>query len=507
MLVDSIELVPGGYARHAFGRGLGAHGLGRHAHARRPSACAAASPPTPSTPPRSSRSPSTSASASASPSPRRVSYLKRWADRTARPVRSAPSCRSLATATAGLRSSIKPTSRDRIEIVGLASGDRVLARDPQRRSCPRGPRPSAASTSARVYARWTRDYDDGGSLTVTPFVGYTRARQVSSYGDVATSSPPAAGWSACGRIGGSAPPAGCTSTSASTPRSTSPRWRAAARSGLPAREGDYPRASASRRPTRSAATTGRPPRSALAPYARAELSLDSQAARPPRPAHRPYARSVSRRNPPTPRRPGRRPVRARTSRSSRASPSSASRTGASSCAAPPASIARCPPPRTWRYRATAACRPPRPAHRRRRRGQVHQDLRSTSPPSSPSNRLAMLQPGRLAAARQGAGADRQRPPLRRPALLRQKSVQEPASAGSPTPSYARSSRTAPTRPCACPTTTRPTSLPRVLADALPPRRFEVSGRFRYATGFPRTPWSAPTTIRPSTALTGLRRPN
>ena len=115
----------------------------------------------------------------------RYGYLKHWADRVV--GREATQFLPIPQYGDGqLRLAWQPSSADRVEFVGLVSVDRFQ----------RGvPNPDPALTLqdtrstdfGRIYARWTRDRGDGHTLTVTPFLGYTRARQESRFGAVATS--------------------------------------------------------------------------------------------------------------------------------------------------------------------------------------------------------------------------------------------------------------------------------------------------------------------------------
>lgn len=115
----------------------------------------------------------------------RGSYLKLWADRVI-PAGARAFLPIPRYGDGQLRLSVRPTSFDRVDIVGLVSVDRF-----QRGIANRDPALAIGDIRAldfgRVYARWSRDRGDGNSLTVTPFVGYSRARQSSSFGALETS--------------------------------------------------------------------------------------------------------------------------------------------------------------------------------------------------------------------------------------------------------------------------------------------------------------------------------
>ncbi|MDC0672631.1 TonB family protein [Nannocystis sp. ncelm1] len=295
MLVDSIELVPGGYGA-AFGRGLG--GMvsvgtrtpdGKRVRGRLAADTLDASAVVSVALDKRERVRLAIAA--------RVSYLKLWADRLLDP--SARAFLPIPRYGDGqLRLSIKPSSRDRIEIVGLASGDRFA------RGIPSADPALAVLDErrldfGRVYARWTRDYDDGGSLTVTPFVGYTRGRQISSYGDVATSLA-STGYLVGVRANRRIRAARWLSFDVGLDAEVNITQLARRGSlGLPAREGDI-RVFGQPPPDQIGGDDWQTTSIGLAPYAQAEMSFWTGKLRIiPGVRVDPYARSISRRNPPT----------------------------------------------------------------------------------------------------------------------------------------------------------------------------------------------------------------
>ncbi|MFV8755895.1 TonB family protein [Nannocystaceae bacterium ST9] len=84
-----------------------------------------------------------------------------------------------------LRLAWRPSTRDSVEFVGLTSHDRFVRRvgasDPALAITD-----SRALDFQRLYAKWTRDGGDGHLLTVTPFVGFGRERQAASFGELKT---------------------------------------------------------------------------------------------------------------------------------------------------------------------------------------------------------------------------------------------------------------------------------------------------------------------------------
>jgi len=182
-LVEAIELTPGGYGA-PFGRGLG--GLVRI---------------TTQTPERmrvSGRVAADILDASAMVAvplgkkqnvhitvAARASYLDLWARRVLGPevVDFVPIPRY---GDGQLRTLWRPSSRDRIEVVGLAAFDRLQRGVPN-------PDPALEVFEQRrldllrLYTHWTRTFDRGGELDLTPFVGYTQTFDENRFGATATS--------------------------------------------------------------------------------------------------------------------------------------------------------------------------------------------------------------------------------------------------------------------------------------------------------------------------------
>lgn len=294
LLVDTIELVPGGYGA-AFGRGLG--GMvsvgtrtpdGKRVRGRLAADTLDASAVVSVALDKRERVRLAIAA--------RVSYLKLWADRLLDP--GAREFLPIPRYGDGqVRLSLRPSSRDRVEIVGLASGDR-FARGIPSADPALAVRDRRGLDFGRVYARWTRDYDGGGNLTVTPFVGWTRAEQGSSFGDVATSLASTAytfGVRANRRIRAARWLAFDVGLDAEVNLASLARRGSL---GLPAREGDI-RVFGQPPPDQIGGDDWRVAQVGLAPYAQAELSFWTGKFRLlPGLRIDPYARSVSRRNPP-----------------------------------------------------------------------------------------------------------------------------------------------------------------------------------------------------------------
>lgn len=293
MLVESIELMPGGYGA-AWGRGLGGMvssttrtPVGERARGRVAAdlldASAVVSVPL-------GKKVHLAVAA-------RYSYLKLWADRLV----DREAARYLPIPRYGdgqLRLLWRPSSADRVEFVGLVSADRFARGVPN-------PDPALAllderrTDFGRVYARWTRDRGDGRTLTVTPFVGYTRADHETRFGQVATA------------LGSRALLLGVRANhgvrvtpwlqvdvgvDAELDRVELDRRGALA---LPAREGDI-RVFGQPPPGQIGADRWQVTQIGVAPYAQAELSLWKGLLRVvPGLRVDPYARSLSRRNPPS----------------------------------------------------------------------------------------------------------------------------------------------------------------------------------------------------------------
>ena len=293
VLVESIELVPGGYGA-AWGRGLG----GMVSVTTR-------APEGPRVRGRLAADTLDASAVVAVPLAKKVtlttairgSYLKAWADRLLSPEARAfvPIPRY---GDGQLRLSVRPSSTDRVDVVGMASVDRFQRGVPN-------PDPALALLDrraldfGRVYARWSRDTGDGNTLTVTPFVGYTRARQTSSFGDLTTSLA-ATSLLAGVRVNRRARVAPWLHVDfgldAEVTRTDLDRRGALA---LPPREGDI-RVFGQPPPPQIGADRWQTTTIGVAPYAQAELSF-GQGLVTILPGLRidPYARSVSRRNPPS----------------------------------------------------------------------------------------------------------------------------------------------------------------------------------------------------------------
>lgn len=293
-LVDSIDLVPGGYGA-AFGRGLGGlvtvdaktperekFGGRLHADVLDASAMLTGSV---------GKKKKLHLAAAA-----RASYLEPWA----RPLLDRGASGLIPIPRYGdgqLRAQWRPSARDRLEAVALVSVDRFQRGVPS-------PDPALAVSDARkldfgrAYARWTRDSGDGTVTTVTPFVGYDRRRNESRFGPIATS------------VDADAVLAGVRASR----RGKLSEWlvlevgldaevettelRRVGSLGLPAREGDV-RTFGQPPPDQLAADAWRVTEVGLAPYAEASISLfDGGLELVPGLRLDPYARAVSRRNPP-----------------------------------------------------------------------------------------------------------------------------------------------------------------------------------------------------------------
>ena len=293
MLVETVELMPGGYGA-AWGRGLG--GLvstttrtpaGERARGRVAAdvldASAVVSVPV-------GKKLHLAVAA-------RYSYLKLWADRLV----DREAARYLPIPRYGdgqLRLLWRPTSADRVEFVGLVSVDRFARGVPD-------PDPALAllderrTDFGRVYARWTRDRGDGRTLTVTPFVGYTSAGQETRFGQVATSLSSRA-WLVGVRANHGVRVTPWLQLDVGVDAEV--HMISLARRGalaLPAREGDV-RVFGQPPPGQIGADRWDVAQIGVAPYAQAELSLWKGLLRVvPGVRVDPYARSLSRRNPPS----------------------------------------------------------------------------------------------------------------------------------------------------------------------------------------------------------------
>lgn len=293
MLVETVELLPGGYGS-AWGRGLG--GL------------VSTTTRTPAGERVRGRVAADLLDASAVVSvpigkklhlavAARYSYLKLWADRLV----DREAARYLPIPRYGdgqLRLLWRPSSADRVEFVGLVSVDRFARGVPN-------PDPALAlldqrSTDfGRIYARWTRDRGDGRTLTVTPFVGYTRSGQETRFGQIATDLSSRA-WLVGVRANHGARVTSWLQVDVGVDAELNmidlQRRGALA---LPAREGDI-RVFGQPPPGQIGADRWHVNQIGLAPYAQAELSLWKGLLRiVPGLRVDPYARSLSRRNPPS----------------------------------------------------------------------------------------------------------------------------------------------------------------------------------------------------------------
>lgn len=293
VLVESLELVPGGYGA-AYGRGLG----GMVSVTTR-------APDGPRVRGRLAADILDASAVVAVPLGKKVtlttairgSYLKLWADRLLTPEARAfvPIPRY---GDGQVRLSVRPSASDRVDLVGMISVDRFSRGVPN-------PDPALAVLDeraldfGRVYTRWVRDRGDGHTLTVTPYVGYTRARQTSRFGDLSTS------------LASDAVLAGVrvnrrtkvrewlsvdVGLDAEVTHASLDRRGALA---LPPREGDI-RVFGQPPPPQIGADRWQTTAIGIAPYAQAELVL-AKGLVTILPGLRidPYARSVSRRNPPS----------------------------------------------------------------------------------------------------------------------------------------------------------------------------------------------------------------
>lgn len=227
----------------------------------------------------------------------RGSYLKLWADKLLSPQARA----FLPIPSYGdgqLRLSVRPTSFDRVDIVGMVSVDRFARGVPN-------PDPALAIADrraldfGRVYARWSRERGDGNSLTVTPFVGFSRARQSSSFGALETALA-ADTWVAGVRVNRRTRVATWlhvdVGVDAEVTRAELDRRGALA---LPGREGDI-RVFGQPPPPQIGADRWQTTAIGVAPYVQGEFSLArGRVTIVPGLRLDPYARSVSRRNPPS----------------------------------------------------------------------------------------------------------------------------------------------------------------------------------------------------------------
>lgn len=293
-LVESIALVPGGYGA-AFGRGLGGlvtvgaktperERVGGRLHADVLDASAML------TGPLGKRKRLHLAAAA------RGSYLEPWA----RPLLDRDASGLVPIPRYGdgqVRAQWRPNAKDRLEAVALVSVDRF------RRGVP-SPDPALAVSDARqldfgrAYARWTRDTGDGRVLVVTPFVGYDRRRNTSRFGPVTTAidaDAVLAGVRASRRARVNEHLVLEAGLDAEVETTT---LRRVGSLGLPAREGDV-RVFGQPPPDQLAADTWRVTEVGAAPYVEAEVSLfDGALELVPGLRLDPYARAVSRRNPP-----------------------------------------------------------------------------------------------------------------------------------------------------------------------------------------------------------------
>lgn len=115
----------------------------------------------------------------------RASYFRLWANR----FLDAEQREFVPIPTYGdgqIRFAFTPNERDRIEVVGMASSDR-LTRGVPNADPALATRETRAMDIQRVYARWTRDVGDGREFAVTPFVGYARTDDAQQFGAVRTS--------------------------------------------------------------------------------------------------------------------------------------------------------------------------------------------------------------------------------------------------------------------------------------------------------------------------------
>ncbi|MEZ4453105.1 MAG: TonB-dependent receptor [Nannocystaceae bacterium] len=115
----------------------------------------------------------------------RVSYLRAWATR-ALGDEVAAYVPLPGYGDGQVRVLVRPSSRDTVEIVGMAASDRF------RRGVP-NPDPALATLDRRsldfqrVYLKWTRQTSERSTLTVTPYVGLTLSEQATAFGALETS--------------------------------------------------------------------------------------------------------------------------------------------------------------------------------------------------------------------------------------------------------------------------------------------------------------------------------
>lgn len=181
MLVDSLELSPGGYGA-AWGRGLG--GLVR---------IDTATPDGDGVIGRVSADLLDASTVLSVPIGERVrlaaaarfGYVKYWTDALL-PAEVTALVPIPVYGDGQLRVAWRPSARDRVEFVALTSHDRfvrsVIASDP---ALSIGD--ARALDFQRLYGRWVRDDGSGTTLSVTPFVGFARERQSASFGALTTS--------------------------------------------------------------------------------------------------------------------------------------------------------------------------------------------------------------------------------------------------------------------------------------------------------------------------------
>ncbi len=197
-----------------------------------------------------------------------------------------------------VRLSVRPSKRDRIELVVLGSADR-FARGVPDVDPALTIRDRRGTDFGRAYARWTHEGAAGGQLTVTPFFGWSRARNTSSYGPVATSLGNTT-WLAGVRANQSVRPVKWVQLDVGIDAELDvvqlDRTGALA---LPAREGDI-RVFGQPPPDQIGADRWRVTMVGVAPYAQVELAPWRGKLRiTPGIRLDPYARAVDRRNPPT----------------------------------------------------------------------------------------------------------------------------------------------------------------------------------------------------------------
>lgn len=190
----------------------------------------------------------------------------------------------------------RPSARDRVEFVAMASSDR-FSRGVPNADPALATREKRALDFQRLYARWTRERGHR-RLDVTPFVGYSRSRLTNAYGPIETS------------LGSDTVIAGVRANYSIRPK----KWvridagvdaevdvydlERVGSLGLPAREGDV-RVFGQPPPQRIGADDWRVVTVGIAPYVEAELApLDGKLRIVPGLRLDPYGRSVSRRNPP-----------------------------------------------------------------------------------------------------------------------------------------------------------------------------------------------------------------